>query len=65
MATDEATPDDVVYQAHVLGRGADYSWVIGNRLIGVEPDDRTCIVATAQELGVGLVIYETADAYGT
>lgn len=53
-----------VYQAHAQGRGADYSWVafhdIG-RLAGRDAGaqrERARVVATATELGIGLVAFK-------
>jgi hypothetical protein len=54
-----------IYQAHAQGRGAGYTWVIGNKHPGVEPGDWERILWTASDLGVGLVTYQTAGAYTT
>lgn len=54
-----------IYQAHAQGRGADYSWVIGNTDPGVERDDWERIEWAAEELGIGLVTYTKAGSYTT
>jgi hypothetical protein len=54
-----------VYQAHAQGRGADYSWVFGNKDPGVDPPDWDRVCWTADELGVGLVTFDRPGAYGT
>jgi len=54
-----------VYQAHAQGRGADYSWVFGNKTPGVERSDWERIYSTAEELGVGLVTFDRAGSWTT
>jgi hypothetical protein len=53
-----------VYQAHAQGRGADYTWVFGDKSPGVDDKDWKRIVWTAKELGVGLVTFTKPGAYG-
>ncbi len=54
-----------VYQAHAQGRDANYSWVFGSKAPGVEKSDWDRVLWTAEELGVGLVTFAKAHAYGT
>jgi len=54
-----------VYQAHAQGRGADYTWVFGDKSPGVPELDWDRIMWTAAELGVGLVTFTKSGAYGT
>lgn len=54
-----------VYQAHAQGRGANYSWVFGNKAPGVEKKDWDRIVWTAEQLEIGLVTFVKPGAYGT
>ena len=54
-----------IYQAHAQGRGADYSWVFGSLDPGVPDDHWDRMLWTAQELGVGLVLFEKPGAFTT
>jgi len=54
-----------IYQAHAQGRGATYSWVIGQH-DPYEGDDHWGRVKwTAKELGVGLVTFEKPHVFST
>ena len=54
-----------VYQAHSQGRGADYTWVLYQSQPYMSDAESDRILWAAQELGVGLVEFERAGAYGT
>lgn len=54
-----------VYQAHAQGRGANYSWVFGNKQPGVSKSDWDRVLWTADELGVGLVTFEKPHLMST
>jgi hypothetical protein len=54
-----------IYQAHAQGRGAEYSWVFGDKTPGVDDKEWKRIVWTAEELGVGLVTFTKASSFET
>jgi len=54
-----------IYQAHAQGRGADYSWVFGSLDPGVSDDHWGRMLWTAEDLGIGLVLFEKPGSITT
>ena len=54
-----------IYQAHSQGRGAEYSWVLYQSQPDMNDAESDRILWAARTLGIGLVEFDRAGAYGT